>query len=44
MGTTTRDVLKSQFGLRGLTGVQLDDVILVNQRSIEYRLSKKSGE
>jgi hypothetical protein len=37
-------VLKSQLGLRGLsvTGIQLDDVVLVNERSVECRSSKKS--
>ena len=37
-------MLKSQFGLRGLsvTGIQLDEVVLVNEKSVECRLSKKS--
>ena len=34
MGRTTSGVLKSHLGLRGLsvTGIQLDDVVLVNQK------------
>ena len=38
-------MLKSQLGLRGLsvTGIQLDDVVLVNQRSVECRLSSPFG-
>ena len=37
-------MLKSHLGLRGLsvTGIQLDDVVLVNQKRVECRLSKKS--